>query len=145
MSLVLVVLSWYPSPNRTRLRGPLETFLLGSLTPSDIFFWAISRFLPDVATRTLLGTPPGVVAAATADEQARVARMLRDILPLGPRQGGLSPEAQLTVEPLSMPLESISVPTLLYGTCENTRLIARRVPNARFFGYPSGGHLLVGA
>jgi pimeloyl-ACP methyl ester carboxylesterase len=48
-------------------------------------------------------------------------------------------------------LERISAPTLaisaaddLYGTFDGARYTADHVPNGRFVGYPSGGHMLVG-
>ena len=48
-------------------------------------------------------------------------------------------------------LERIEAPTLiisaaddLYGTFERGRYTAGEIPGAKFVGYPSGGHLLVG-
>jgi pimeloyl-ACP methyl ester carboxylesterase len=48
-------------------------------------------------------------------------------------------------------LERIAIPTLiisaaddLFGTFDGARYTADHVPRARFIGYPSGGHLLVG-
>jgi pimeloyl-ACP methyl ester carboxylesterase len=48
-------------------------------------------------------------------------------------------------------LERIAVPTLaistaddLYGTFAGARYTAEHIPHARFIGYPSGGHMLVG-
>lgn len=98
----------------------------------------------------MLGTPPDVVAAAGAAEQARVASVL-NILPISRRGAGLALEAKLTVEPLSKPLDQLTVRTLavggrddLYGTWRNAELITRAVPHGRFIGYPAGGHLLLG-
>jgi 2-hydroxy-6-oxonona-2,4-dienedioate hydrolase len=49
------------------------------------------------------------------------------------------------------PLERITAPTLAisaqddyYDTYESARYTAAQVPRARFLGYPTGGHLLVG-
>jgi 2-hydroxy-6-oxonona-2,4-dienedioate hydrolase len=48
-------------------------------------------------------------------------------------------------------LERISAPTLAisaqddgYDTYENARYTAAQIPHARFIGYSTGGHLLVG-
>jgi pimeloyl-ACP methyl ester carboxylesterase len=48
-------------------------------------------------------------------------------------------------------LERIAVPTLilsaaddLFGTFDGARYSAEHIPRARFIGFPSGGHLLVG-
>ena len=91
-----------------------------------------------------------MIQAGSAIEQARVAAILRGISPVSQRQVGLSLEGQLTVETLSKPLESMSVPTLaisaeddLYGTYQNARFIARYIPHCRFVGYRTGGHMLV--
>jgi 2-hydroxy-6-oxonona-2,4-dienedioate hydrolase len=149
---VLLVPAWFPAPERTpRPSGPLETLVFTQVLRSDFLFWALGRLWPAIATRTVLATPPEVVAAASAAEQARVAAILRDLSPISQRQRGLALEQRLTVSKLSQPLEAIKVPTLaisaaddLYGTYANAQLIARRAANGRFIGFHSGGHLWVG-
>jgi pimeloyl-ACP methyl ester carboxylesterase len=151
-ALVLLVPGWYATaPSGAGRMGPVEAGLFARLLRSDFLFWAIGRFLPSFAERTVLGTPPGVVTAGSPSEQARVASILRDIAPISQRQAGLSLEGQLTVARLSKPLESMTVPTLvisaqddLYGTYANAQFIARHIPDSRLVGYPTGGHMLVG-
>ncbi|MBS0393804.1 MAG: alpha/beta hydrolase [Proteobacteria bacterium] len=151
-ALVLVVPGWFPARAGVPARvGPVVRAVLDWSLRSDVAYWVVARFLPSAATRTVMGTPTGVVAAASADEKARVAAMLRDILPISRRSIGLALEPTLTVEPLSRPLGEISVPTLaisaeddLYGTWNSARYISRQVPHAQFLTFPSGGHLLVG-
>ena len=151
-ALVLVVPGWFPTTgSSSRRMGPTEVVIFERLLHSDFLFWAMARLLPTVADRAVLGTPPEVVATGSTGEQTRVAAVLRDILPVSQRQVGLSLEGELTVERLSKPLEAMSVPTLtisaeddLYGTYANAQFIARHIPNCRFVGYPSGGHMLVG-
>ena len=144
---------WYPgstSSVTTRL-GPAEAYLVNRLLGSDFLFWALSKFLPSMADRTVLGTPPAVIAAGSPSEQARVAAILQDILPVSQRQAGLALEGRLTVEGLSKPLESITAPTLtisaeddLYRTYANAVYIAHHIPHCRFIGYHTGGHMWVG-
>lgn len=131
--------------------GPLETVLFNRFLQSDFLFWAFTRFLPKTADRTVLGTPPAVVSAANRSERERIGAILRDILPVSQRKVGLSLEGQLTVGSLSKALESLTIPTLtisaeddLYGTFANAKYIARRIPQCRFVGYRTGGHMLVG-
>lgn len=151
-ALVLLVPGWFATTaSGSRRMGPAESAIFERLLRSDFLYWAIRTFLPRVADRMVLGTPPEVVAAASISEQARVAAVLRDISPISQRQIGLSLEGQLTVERLSKPLEAMSVPTLtisaaddLYGTYGNAQFIARHIPNCSFVGYRSGGHMLVG-
>jgi 2-hydroxy-6-oxonona-2,4-dienedioate hydrolase len=151
-ALILLTPGWYPTAGSSlRRMGPMEALIVGRSLRSDFLFWAIRKFLPTVADRTVLGTPPAVIEAGSPDEQARVAAILWGISPISQRQVGLSLEGQLTVERLSKPLESMTVPTLaisaeddLYRTYANAQFIARHAPNCRFVGYHTGGHMLVG-
>ena len=151
-ALILLVPGWYPTGKASggRLK-PLEERLFGVVLRSDFLYWAVSRFLPRFADRTVLGTPPAVVEAASLEERARVAALVQDISPISQRQVGLSLEGQLTVERLSRPLESITAPTLaisaeddLYGTYANAQFLARSILHCRFLGFRTGGHMLVG-
>ena len=151
-ALVLQVPGWYPPERRSFKRsGPLEALVFNQVLRSDLLFWALTRFLPSISDRTVLGTPPAVVAAGSPGEQDRVAMLLRDISPVSQRRVGLSLEAQLTVADLSKPLESVIAPTLaisaeddLYGTYSNAEFITRHIPHSMFIGYRTGGHMLVG-
>jgi len=150
-ALVLIVPGWYPSPEAAKRLAPLAEFVFSQVLRSDFLYWAMNRFLPALSERMVLGTPPEVVAAASASERARVASVLEIISPLSQRQEGLSLEVRFTIERLSKPLETISAPTLtisteddLYRTYDNARFIAQHVAHGRFIGYPTGGHLFVG-
>jgi len=48
------------------------------------------------------------------------------------------------VEKLAAPTLAISAADDQYGTFEGARYTAEHAPKARFIGYPSGGHMLVG-
>ena len=151
-ALVLLVPGWYPPTMRNVKRlGPLETLVFNHFLQSDFLFWALTRFMPSLSERTVLGTPAAVVVAASPSEQARVAAFLAQISPVSRRQIGLSLEGRLTVEDLSNSLQSIIVPTLaisveddLYGTYGNAQFIACHVAHGHFIGYHAGGHMLVG-
>jgi hypothetical protein len=80
-----------------------------------------------------------------------VSTVLAHILPIAPRRAGLLNDAMVVSSLGRYELERIAVPTLaisaadcLYGTFEGARYTAEHVAGARFIGYPSGGHLLVG-
>ena len=151
-ALVLLVPGWYPpGASATERLGPMEAAIVNRILDSDFLFWALIQFFPTIAHRTVLGTPPAVVAAGSPREQERVAAILRNILPVRQRKIGLSLEGQLTVEGLSKPLESLTVPTLtisaeddLYRTYANAQFIARHTPQCRFVGYHTGGHMVIG-
>ena len=110
-----------------------------------------SQLAHDTFVRAILGTPPEVAAAATAAEQARLQRILDEILPVSQRRLGLLNDAAVTSSLPRYPLEAIQAPTLTistaddqYGTYDGARYTAEQVSHARFLGYPSGGHMLVG-
>lgn len=154
-ALVLVVPGAY-RPRRaddTRtVAAPTGTeFLRDVATRVDVLFWAAIRLAPDSMTRVLLGTDPALVASASREEQAEVAMVLEHVLPVSPRRIGLLNEARVMSSLERYALERIRAPTLaisaqddLYDTYETARYTATQIPHARFLGYPSGGHLLVG-
>ena len=68
-----------------------------------------------------------------------------------PRRIGLINDAAVVSSLPRYELEKIAAPTLtisvaddLYGTFDGARYTADHIPHARFIGYPSGGHMLVG-
>jgi pimeloyl-ACP methyl ester carboxylesterase len=148
--LVLLVPAWAGMEPAAPL-GPVQQLLFKGALRSDFLSWATIHLAPEIIDRTVLGTPPSAVEGSSRSERARVAAMRRDLLPLSARQAGLSLEAALIEETRAQALEEIRAPTLVvsaeddgYGTYENARRIAARVRHARFLGYRSGGHLLVG-
>jgi pimeloyl-ACP methyl ester carboxylesterase len=125
--------------------------LFSTALRSDFLFWAASLLLRDTVFRAILGTPPEVIERAGAEERKRVARVIEEILPVSARRVGLINDAAITSHLERYELEKIAAPTLvfsvaddLYGTYECAAYTAEHIPNARFVGYPSGGHLWVG-
>ncbi len=112
---------------------------------------AARRLAPRAMFRALLGTPPEVVESASADERARAAQVLDHLLPFSQRRLGVHNDASITPFLPRYELERIEAPALilgaaddLYGTFDGARYSARHIRHARFIGYPSGGHILVG-
>ncbi len=92
-----------------------------------------------------------MVAAASPEEQARFEVLKQHILPVAPRRLGLVNDAAVVSGLRRFDLEKIAVPTLLfsaeddgYGTYDGAKYTAAQMPNARFVGFPAGGHMLVG-
>ena len=130
---------------------PGTQLLFETALKSDFLFWAAVRFASGTVLRAILATPPQVVAQASADEQARVKRMMKLILPVSPRRLGLLNDAAVTSSLPRYELERIAAPTLvisvaddLFGTYEAARYTAEHIPRARFVGFPTGGHVWVG-
>jgi len=132
-------------------RPPGAIFLAQAILQSDFLFWAALRLAPNAMMRGILGTPPEVVAAASPGERGRVRQTLDHVLPVSPRRRGLLNDAEVVTRLPRYDLERIAAPTLvlsvaddLYGTFDGARYTAEHIPRARFIGYPSGGHLVVG-
>ena len=153
-ALVLLVPGVYAPPSneaRPVRMSRVATFLFDMTLRSDFLFWAGSKLAHQTFVRSVLGTPPDVVATSSAEEQARLAVVMAQILPVRPRRLGLLNDAAVASSLTRYDLEKISAPTLaisaaddLYGTFPAARYTAEQVPHARFISYPTGGHMLVG-
>ena len=157
-ALVLLVPAAYPAHLEQRPEGamPKQTsagtkFMFDTALKSDLLLWAAFRLAPQTIYQAILGTPPEVVESASADERARVAETLDHLLPFSARRLGVLNDAANENPLPRYELERIAAPTLVlsaaddgYGTYDGARYSAEHIPNARFIGYSSGGHLLVG-
>ena len=151
--VLLVPMAYAPRDTRAAAFGPSPAarFVIERATKSDLLYWVASKVAPSLVAKTILGTPPELLAHASPPEQARARELMRQILPLSARQQGLLNEATIAATLPRYELERISAPTLLvsaaddlYGTYESARYTAAQIPGARFSGYPSGGHLWIG-
>jgi len=150
--VLLVPAAYVPRPGGAPpMKTPAATaFLFDTALKSDFLFWAATRFARPTVTRAILATPPAVVENASAEEQARVGKLLQHILPVSPRRLGLLNDAAVTSSLQRYELERIATPALvismaddLFGTFDGARHTAQHLPRARFIGYPSGGHVWV--
>lgn len=151
--VLLVPVVYVPRPgDRPRTQASAGAmFLFDTLLRSDFIFWAANRFARPAVIRVMLATPPALMANAEADEQARITSVLEHTLPVSARRLGLRNDAEVIVSLERYALERIAAPTLivgmkddLFGIYDAARHTAEHIPNARFLGYPSGGHLWVG-
>lgn len=117
----------------------------------DFPLWLASRIARRWLIRTLLGTPPELLDRASDADRERVSGMLEYVLPVTERRAGLLNDGVVTTALERFDLERVAAPTLvisaeddLYGTFERARYTAGEIANARFVGFPDGGHLLVG-
>jgi 2-hydroxy-6-oxonona-2,4-dienedioate hydrolase len=153
-ALVLLVPAAHAPTRRPRTGGAEGYFAEAAaraVLGSDFLFWAGVTLAPDLLTRILLATEPAVVKAAGPDEQRRVARILRHILPIRERSRGLWLDGQTAGAPPRYELERITCPVLaisarddLYGTAEAAEDTAANVLDGRAIIYPIGGHILAG-
>ena len=125
--------------------------MLLRLLGSDFLFWVGLHVGRDQVIRHVLATPPAQVAAASADERARVNDLAERILPVSLRAAGLRDDTRLGKRLGPYPLEAIRVPTLVasarddgFGTYAAAQYTASHIEGAKFLGFEEGGHLLVG-
>jgi pimeloyl-ACP methyl ester carboxylesterase len=132
-------------------RSAFRDFLINTTISSDFVFWTMSKLAHDATINTILGTPPEDLEKAGGDEQARVEELLAHIEPISKRKQGLQNDATVAHSLPRYDLERFYVPTLVfsvendqYQTYPGARYTAEHIDGARFIGYPTGGHLLVG-
>lgn len=125
--------------------------VIKTLLGSDFIFWAVSKFPQESVMRTLMATPVEDFRAAGPEEQQRALRTLRHVLPVSLRREGLMSDSATSGTIPRYDLERLAAPTLvlaaeddLFGTYQGGRYTAEHVFGARFVGYRTGGHLLLG-
>jgi 2-hydroxy-6-oxonona-2,4-dienedioate hydrolase len=149
-ALVLLVPAVYRPDPSVPLPEWAKTFLTAILK-YDFPFWAVARFAPGTARRIVLATPASAYDAANNEEKARADTMLREIMPVSLRARGIVNDSALTTNAARVNLEAIRAPTLTisarddgYGTYESARYTAAHIPGAKFLGFETGGHLVLG-
>lgn len=153
-ALVLMVPAVYaprPDAETPKRMSALGGFVMNLTLRSDFLFWLALRLAPRATTRMILGTPPELLTHADAAERARAQRVLDHILPVSSRRLGLLNDGAVVPTLPRFELERLETPTLiisarddLYQTFAGSRYSAEHIPNARFIGYWTGGHMLVG-
>ena len=153
-ALILMVAAAYapPADGATPKRmSALGAAMMNLTLRSDFLFWLALRLAPRAITRMILGTPPELLAHAGSAERARVNAVLDHILPVSSRRFGLLNEAAVIPTLPRYELERLQAPTLLiaarddlYGMFAPMRYSADHIPNARFIGFETGGHMVVG-
>lgn len=151
-ALALIVPGAY-APDRPGSRGPSAFFatVLDAISSSDALFWMASRVARPTLLRTILGTPVRDYRDAPESLRKGVDDMLRSLLPISSRFEGIRNDALVVSHLDRYPLESLRVPTLvisaaddLYDTYESGLYSAEHIPEGKFVGFRTGGHLLLG-
>lgn len=140
------------SPDRAQARpSALFSFVIKATLHSDLPFWTATKVARDTLMKTVLGTHVEDFRAAPRGEQERTLEIMRNILPVSQREKGIWNDATISSVLPRYDLEQIRVPTLLisaeddlYGTYGSARYTAAHIAGARFVGYATGGHLLLG-
>ena len=151
--VLLFPIAYAPRPANELPPHPsaLAQFLMNATLGSDFTFWSASQLSRNTVMKTILATPPADFKNAAPEEQARVLAVLQNIEPISRRERGRRNDAAVAPSIPRYDLEEITAPTLvisaeddLFGTFKGGRYTADHIPGARFVGFPTGGHLLVG-
>jgi hypothetical protein len=109
-----------------------------------------AKFARNIVIQRVLGTPPQIIAAAMKDEQERMRRIMHTIQPIGSRIRGIRNDARISRSLKRFALDRINADAC--AECARWRLrhfagaehTAKNIGGARFVGFDSVGHLLVG-
>ena len=153
-ALILLVPLTYKPPTQADSAPPMPAWVettMMRLIGSDFLFWAALHVARDQVIKSVLATPPELVATASPRERARVNAMLDNILPVSARAEGLRSDTAVGKHLAPALLESIRTPTLIvsvrddrYGTFAGAAYTASRIAGAKFIGFEKGGHTWVG-
>ncbi|MFZ4602084.1 MAG: alpha/beta fold hydrolase [Caulobacterales bacterium] len=153
-ALILVAPLAYKPPTQADSAAPMAPWAENTMMAvigSDFLFWAAARVARGEMIKTVLATPPALLAKASASERARINAMLDDILPVSARAAGLRSDSVVgkTLRPARLQL--VRSPTLIiaarddrYGTYASAEFTARQIAGARFIGFATGGHTWIG-
>jgi 2-hydroxy-6-oxonona-2,4-dienedioate hydrolase len=153
-ALVLMVpLAYKPQdvPASVPTLSPFTEKILMTIVGSDFAFWLGTKLAPSLVTKTVLGTPPEIAANASEEEKNRIRSFMKSILPISSRVRGIVNDSKISASLKRFEFEKVKAPTLilsvrddLYGTFASSEYTAKQIPGAKFIGYETGGHMLIG-
>lgn len=153
-ALILLVPLGYTPPDNARSAAPMAPWaeaMMMRVIGSDALFWSAMHIARKRVIATVLATPPGLLASASPDEQARINAMLDGILPVSARAIGLRADTAASKAMTPVDLSRVRAPSLIisarddsYGTYAAAEYMAGQIAGARFLGFDTGGHTWVG-
>jgi pimeloyl-ACP methyl ester carboxylesterase len=144
------------APGENYMTMPPQSFF-DRVLRHDFIFWALVSLFPEKVQAAIGLAPKGY--ALNADQQAMLKKIQFGTLPVSRRMDGEIfasytdlPELFESVAPTSpYPLGQIKTPVLVINAAddpisrpENVRALAEKIPNARLFVVPDGGHFFLG-
>jgi pimeloyl-ACP methyl ester carboxylesterase len=131
--------------------SPLQEKMLMTLVGSDFAYWFALKWAPSLIIKTVGAVPPDIYESSSERERARIDKFMKNILPISNRIAGIMSDSQVGNSLADTTLENVKVPALLlsvrddlYGTFVPSQYTSTRIPGAKFVGYETGGHMLMG-
>lgn len=149
-ALILLVPRTYDPTRSVGVDAALPSQMVLRLVEAsaDFLFWTAMTVARSSVVR-FLGVPPELEAAAPREDRARATEIMRSILPLSMRVGGISVDSNTELAP--WPLERLRLPVLivsarddLYRTLPGARFTADAIAQADLKILETGGHLMLG-
>ncbi len=149
-ALVLIVPAAWAPTSQAQAQEETPSFISNAILKSDFTIWMFMKTSPS-SIITFLGIPKEVQQNLTPQQHKRLSEMMQSLLPISQRQEGITTDAANYISMNRYPLENITAPTLaistrddLFKTFASARYTADNIPGAKFIGFESGGHLLIG-
>lgn len=145
-SLVLIVPGTYAPENPVKSPSPAPLpFILSMMFKSDFPLWAAMKVYPS-SVLFPIGMPPAIQARLTYEQKDE---LMESLLPFSPRIDGMVNEVKIAL--IRYPLENITAATLVisaaddpWKTFDAAKYTADNIPGAKFIGFETGGHFLIG-
>ncbi|RPI87947.1 MAG: alpha/beta hydrolase [Chloroflexi bacterium] len=145
--LVLIVpLAYTPQPAMDS-QSIAFPFILSSILKLDYPIWVAMKLNPQLVLSTM-GVPKQIQGQLTKEKQVETMNML---LPFNTRIPGTMNDGKIANNMEPYPIRQISVPTLvisakddLWKTYPAAQYTASNIPEAKFIGFNTGGHMLNG-
>ncbi len=148
-ALVLLVPGLYTPEPATDVQSVGFPFILASILKWDYPLWAAMKLNPQMVLSTM-GVPPLIQKHLSKEKQIEIMNWL---LPYDTRIPGVMNDAKIAsnINKEPFPIQNIIAPTLvisakydLWKTYDAANYTASKIPNAKFIGFDTGGHLLNG-
>jgi pimeloyl-ACP methyl ester carboxylesterase len=147
LNLVLIVPGVYcPEPAKD-VQSVSFPFILSSLFRTNYPLWLAMKLNSRMVLSTM-GVPVPVQQTLTSEQKVEIMNWL---LPYDTRIAGTMNDGMIASHLQSAPIQNITAPTLvtsakddLWKTYGPAKYTAGNIPNAKFIGFDTGGHLLNG-
>ena len=153
-ALILLVPLAYKPPSQGNSAAPMAPWvenLMMKAIGSDFLFWSGLHLARGQLIGTVLATPPELLSTASLSERARINAMMDTILPVSARSAGLRYDTAAGKSMTPARLDLVQAPTLIisarddrYGTFASAEYLAKQIVGAKFLGFETGGHTLIG-